>query len=653
MDDNLIVAIRRNRDLRPNTRAEMTANILAVEEQDLVAHVFAPMDGPLASEARAQIRRLWSNCGVSLGMTEPIPLRNLAIALPDDLLELPEVAVVAGRQSPGAAFQAVLRRDHDVLNLSVLLACQNGSGSSRPLWPELDRLWRQASDAGTRSLIGSALLYLAKVADPTRVGQEMEGRLPSAPAAGWRRTELHASARLSAWEISTRDDVRTDRQFVIVARPNDDAELSAWTWSNGDSTMPPFARYLMHMAKIRYELRVLADSPSAALLCQDTDDAIAEIRELVSAAIEGTLRGADRLLLASGLAALQRNGVELAEMSMRLKAMRRTAEIAQANALDSLGADLRANPREDFVADDRAVALSLIQRVDDDIAYLAVSLEGVHQVRELAGGLIGEQALAAPSRRQGTAVVLCALNVEYLAVQAHLTGLRDLDHPAGTRFEAGRLASSNWQVVLAATGPGNVGAAVIAERAISLFSPDVLLCVGVAGSLKEDINLGDIVVATRVDAYQGGTAAEDFLARPRTWPAPHRLEQAARALDRTGRWRQRLPAAAGDTAIAVHFRPIAAGEIVLDSRHVALFAQLHLHNNDAAAIEMEGAGIAQAAHFNDSLPALVIRGISDQADGTKVAADQKGWQQLASVNAAAFAASLLEDLIPPGRPVGQ
>ena len=139
------------------------------------------------------------------------------------------------------------------------------------------------------------------------------------------------------------------------------------------------------------------------------------------------------------------------------------------------------------------------------------------------------------------------------------------------------------------------------------------------------------------------------MARPRTWQIPHRLDQLARELDRDGSWRRRLPPAADGRPPVVHFRPIAAGEVVLDSRKAPLYDQLRMHNNDAAAIEMEGAGIALAAHFNDSLPALVIRGISDLADGKKTAADRDGWQQRASGNAAAFAVSLLENLTPSSR----
>jgi nucleoside phosphorylase len=168
----------------------------------------------------------------------------------------------------------------------------------------------------------------------------------------------------------------------------------------------------------------------------------------------------------------------------------------------------------------------------------------------------------------------------------------------------------------------------------------------VTGKL-DDLKLGDVVVGTRVDAYHGGMAAEDFLARPRTWEAPHRLTQLAFQLGRTDDWQRGLTADTAGHPPAVYLRPIAAGEVVLDSRDAPLFSHLRLHYNDAAAIEMEGAGVVHAAHLNDSLPALVIRGISDRADGTKTTADRAGWQERAAKNAAAFACALLGSLAPP------
>ena len=628
---------------------------MALEEQDLAVHLFAPMDGPLAESAWIRLRRLWSECGASLGMTEDIPPGNLSSELPCDLRDLPCGAVVAGRQSPGAGLQAVLRREHDVLSLSVLLAGRTGRGTSPPLWTELARRWEAADDASAGQLIGSALIYLAKTADPASADLEMASLLPDPPEAGWRQTAVTMGTGLVAWETSAQDDLRADRRFVFVARHDAEDEISAWTWSRGDAVMPSFARYLMHMAKIRYELRVHAWYSGVAPLCRDASDAVAAVRDLVGSAPVRSGGNDHRILLDGQLAALRRNGLEMAELSMLLKAMRQTAEIAGANAMDALGAGLADQSERNFAADDRAVARSLLNRLDDDVAYLTVSLEGVRQVSELASGdrSASVRAHRQPNRRGGLAVVVCALNVEYLAMRAHLTDLRARDHPAGTRFDVGELAGSDWLVALVITGPGNIGAAILTERAIALFSPDVVLCVGVAGSLKETIKLGDVVVATRVDAYHGGTASEHFLARPRSWDAPHRLDQAARALVRSPTWWERLPSPPAGEPPVVHFSPIATGEVVLDSREAELYVQLHLHYNDAVAIEMESAGIAQAAHFNDSLPALVIRGISDQADGTKAAADRAGGQQRASVNAAAFAVVLLASLTPSAWSAGR
>ena len=45
---------------------------------------------------------------------------------------------------------------------------------------------------------------------------------------------------------------------------------------------------------------------------------------------------------------------------------------------------------------------------------------------------------------------------------------------------------------------------------------------------------------------------------------------------------------------------------------------LREHYNDAVAVEMEAAGVAQAGHLNDGLPAIMVRGISDYADEDQV-----------------------------------
>ncbi|GAA3473629.1 5'-methylthioadenosine/S-adenosylhomocysteine nucleosidase family protein [Nonomuraea roseola] len=240
-------------------------------------------------------------------------------------------------------------------------------------------------------------------------------------------------------------------------------------------------------------------------------------------------------------------------------------------------------------------------------------------------------------------VILTALDLEYAAVRKHLAGLRTHHHRAGTLFEVGHLADGECQMALGLVGKGNHPAAVLAERAISEFDPLALLFVGVAGALWPQVGLGDVVVATHVYAYHGGTSEDNgFKARPRVWEISHEAAQVAHHLERSGTWTRRLPDRMDIPA--VRFGPIAAGEVVQDSA-ISIHAQwVRQTYNDALAIEMEAAGVAQAAHFNRSLPMIVVRGVSDRADGTKATTDGANWQPRAVANAAAFATSLAAEL---------
>ncbi|MDG4809333.1 5'-methylthioadenosine/S-adenosylhomocysteine nucleosidase [Micromonospora sp. WMMD1120] len=243
-------------------------------------------------------------------------------------------------------------------------------------------------------------------------------------------------------------------------------------------------------------------------------------------------------------------------------------------------------------------------------------------------------------------VILTALGLEYAAVRDQLIDLRVRRHPAGTRFEVGRISQSDCRVALGLVGKGNHPAAVLAERAMAEFSPAAVLFVGVAGGLWPNIRLGDVVIGSKIYAYQGGTSEDDgFKARPKAWEIPHEADQIAHQVDRSAAWRRDLP---GGAAPQVHFGPIAAGEVVQDSAISDQARWIRQHYNDAVAIEMEAAGVAQAGHLNRALPVVVVRGISDHADGSKAAMDGQDWQPRAARHAAAFATALARELIIDG-----
>jgi nucleoside phosphorylase len=240
-----------------------------------------------------------------------------------------------------------------------------------------------------------------------------------------------------------------------------------------------------------------------------------------------------------------------------------------------------------------------------------------------------------------TVVILTALNLEYDAIHQKLAAPQVHRHERGTRFEVATLPGTHGQIALGLTGKGNHSAAVLAERAIQQFSPLALLFVGVAGALWDTTQLGDVVVATHVYAYHGGTSEDDGLkARPRVWEVEHGIHQVASHVGRAGDWATVAP---GARRPSVHFGAVAAGEVVQNSRISYEAAWIRSHYNDALAIEMEAAGVAQAGHLNGS-PVAIVRGISDRADGTKNSTEDGAWQPHAAANAAAFALRLTEEL---------
>ncbi|GAB3891843.1 hypothetical protein GCM10029964_065680 [Kibdelosporangium lantanae] len=97
----------------------------------------------------------------------------------------------------------------------------------------------------------------------------------------------------------------------------------------------------------------------------------------------------------------------------------------------------------------------------------------------------------------------------------------------------------------------------------------------------------------------------------------------------------------------MHFNPIAAGEVLLDSRRSTVATHLRDNYEDAVAVEMESAGLANAGQLNEDTPVLAIRGISDFADGAK---DRTGEPEVAADNAAAFAMAVIANLTDICRP---
>ena len=161
------------------------------------------------------------------------------------------------------------------------------------------------------------------------------------------------------------------------------------------------------------------------------------------------------------------------------------------------------------------------------------------------------------------------------------------------------------EVVAVRSGIGKVNAAMCTQILATYFHVDSVINTGVAGSLRNEINIGDIVIST--DALQHDMDATGFgyelgvipRMKVSTFVADDRLAKLAKEA-----------CIEANLGIGVHCGRVVSGDQFITDKATK---QRLIDTFGGYCTEMEGAAIAQAAYLN-GIPFLVIRAISDKAD---------------------------------------
>ena len=365
---------------------------------ELVVHIFAPATGPHAAAAYGYLRQVWSGCRAGLGMTVAVPGTGLGPDLPERISPLPATEALAAIQRPGAGvFQAVLRREGDLLILSAVLSPAADPGpvpEPVPGWAELDLAWQEITDQPPGGLIGEARLYLAE--SPAAAGMdEMAESVRSALAGvtGDPRPPLPrvvVAPGLAVWEAAAQDQARACRRIAVLAGAERADELSAWTWSRGDLALPPFARYLSHAAILRYQLRVWDHGAVTSQVRRQIDAPVARLVELLLATGRETPGGgADELdAAAARVTELLVSEIGLIVTVTRLRQMRRAVAATQANLQAALPA-LSGDDREGgLFGGDRALGAWFGQVLEDDVVYLDATWDRARDLIERVDAVV-------------------------------------------------------------------------------------------------------------------------------------------------------------------------------------------------------------------------------------------------------------------------
>ena len=416
-------------------------NVSRLASAELVVHVFAPAEGPDADRCYGELRFLWDDVRLRLGLDAEVPKLGIGTELPATLGEVASGAVAACvGDHDDELNQALFRKSHDVLILSAALAPRIAEADT---WTRLQRQWDSAASApatvyGTVQIF-QGLLRMGQVT-PSELRPLAHSIAPLVPTARteppWHDRGCVTDTGLAVWETGPVDDGRRERRLVVVAPPAKDALLSAWTWSAGNAATTPLTRYLMHAAKLRYEYRVWEESRISVRAQRN------QVSE-TSAAVLGQLRSADRGLpldtdtvskLLKPCYALEADLAELVDMGSQIQQLKRTVEIGVANLSESVELS-PSRGRQTMFTDDQKLGTWLVAQLDDDATYLIAVREGARDVVAAARDALERRSAALDQveheRRDKvsllqavviSAAVLCLTAVQALGYKVPLAG---------------------------------------------------------------------------------------------------------------------------------------------------------------------------------------------------------------------------------------
>ena len=198
--------------------------------------------------------------------------------------------------------------------------------------------------------------------------------------------------------------------------------------------------------------------------------------------------------------------------------------------------------------------------------------------------------------------IIGAMDEEVLEIKNALTDV-SVETVTGMDFYRGKV--NGKEVVVVRSGIGKVNAAVCSQILVDRFGVEAIVNTGIAGSLRAEINIGDIVLST--DSVQHDMDATGFgypagqIPRMDTFAFPADEKLLNLAKECCARVNPDIQAFTG--------RVVSGDQFISDKEKKQWLTETF----DGSCTEMEGAAIAQVCYLNH-VGCLIIRAISDKAD---------------------------------------
>ncbi len=198
--------------------------------------------------------------------------------------------------------------------------------------------------------------------------------------------------------------------------------------------------------------------------------------------------------------------------------------------------------------------------------------------------------------------IIGAMDEEVAKIKEEMTEV-SVTTVAGMDFYRGRIGGR--EAVVVRSGIGKVNAGICTQILADRFAVSAVINTGIAGSLRAEINIGDIVLST--DAVQHDMDASGF-----GYPVGQIPRVETFSFQADGKLIELAKECNG--AVNPEIQTF-TGRVVSGDQFISDKAKKEwlIEQFGGSCTEMEGAAIAQAAYLN-GIPFLIIRAISDKAD---------------------------------------
>jgi len=196
--------------------------------------------------------------------------------------------------------------------------------------------------------------------------------------------------------------------------------------------------------------------------------------------------------------------------------------------------------------------------------------------------------------------IIGAMKIEVEQIHNLMTD-KKCERISGIDFVSGKFCGK--EIVAAVSGVGKVNAAVCTEAMIIKYAPELIINTGVAGSLSDELSVGDIAISCCTVEHDMDTTP---LGEPKGFISG--LDTVKMMADK--KEVDKFESVLKKLGIKYMIGPVASGDQFINSFEVKEKIKAEFN---AVCCEMEGASIGHVCSMND-VPFVVLRAISDGAD---------------------------------------